>query len=117
MKTPNSTTSAPPQDITGKIGPLFRDPESPEIGFYSYSRAAYLFWQGFYEGLLQRGLTHQQAIEEMCSKGTRWMFDHDPDSIMNCGRAMAAGYELLVTKPPRRLARKPVLALKGGSGQ
>lgn len=92
MKASKSKTSKiSPQDITGMIGDLYPK-ENPEYAMYSYSRPAYLFWQGFYEGLLARGFTHKKAIEEMQSKGPRWMFDGDSESVKQLGFKMAKNY-------------------------
>jgi hypothetical protein len=80
-------------DITGKIGSLFPDASDPEIPMYSYSRPAYLFWQGFYEGLRERGMTDEQAFEEMQSKGVRWMLDLSGEMLGDLGRSMAQIYQ------------------------
>jgi hypothetical protein len=78
-------------DITAMIGQLYVD-EKCTHPMYSYDRAAYLFWQGFYEGLVKRGLSHEKALEEMQSKGVRWMFDRDANKVKNLGRKMAKEY-------------------------
>lgn len=84
------------QDITGRVGPLF-PAKKPEIPMHSFERAAYLFWQGFYQGLMRRGLTHEQAVAELQSKGTRWMFDGNGDALVKFGEKFAKDYQPCVT--------------------
>lgn len=91
-------TKTQPRDITSAIGPCFGITESAEITMYSYARPAYNFWQGFYEGLIERGLTHEEAAGELSSKGTRWLMDHHEDELQALGKAMAKTYELCTTK-------------------
>ena len=91
------------RDITGEVGPLFGPVnQEPSIPMYSYERPAYNFWQGFYAGLIKRGLTHEQAAEELRSKGPRWLFDMRGDEVQALGEAMAATYALCVTKEPKK---------------
>jgi len=80
------------QDITGLIGPLYHSDKGVTHLMYSYNSAAYLFWQGFYEGLIAQGFGHQQALDEMTSKGVRRMFDARGEEVTELGRAMAKGY-------------------------
>lgn len=86
------------RDITGDIGPLYQYPEKPKYRMNSFNRAAYIFWQGFYNGLRKKGLTHQQAIDEMQSKGTRWMLDAKDDQVQALGEQMAADYKPILLK-------------------
>jgi hypothetical protein len=81
-------------DITGKIGDLYPAREEAEVPMYSYSRPAYLFWQGFYEALRKRGLTDDQALTEMQSKGARWLLDSDGEEIIKLGRSLGKTYQL-----------------------
>lgn len=87
------------QDFTGRLCDLFPMTETfgEPIKMYSYSRPAYLFWNAFLNGLIQRGLTEKQAIEEVQSKGVRWMLDND-DKIEALGLEMAKAYSCCVTK-------------------
>jgi hypothetical protein len=62
-------------DYTGLIGDLHQDREPPEWPMYSYSRPAYLFWNGFANALRERGLSDAQIRVELQSKGTRWLLD------------------------------------------
>ena len=59
---------------------------------YSYSRPAYLFWQGVYDYLISQGLTHEKAIDVLQHKDTRWMLDHHGDEVKELGRKMAKKY-------------------------
>ena len=80
-------------DITGDIGQMVAGPDECKYPMYSYSRIASHFWQGFYEGLRERKFTHEQAINEMQSKGVRWMLDGDADKLSKLGAEMAKTYE------------------------
>ncbi len=59
---------------------------------YSYDRPAYNFWQGFYETLIKRGLTHEQALEELSSTGTRHFLDQEDVQIKRLGSELAEIY-------------------------
>ena len=80
-------------DITGQIGDLY-PLLSPEVPMYSFSRPAYIFWQGFYDGLIKRGFTHEIAIREMQSKGVRWMLDSEDNKLKELGAKMAESYSI-----------------------
>ncbi len=80
------------EDITGEIGAQYSS-DDYEYPMYSYSRPAYNFWNGFYNGLRKRGLTKEQAISEMQSKGVRWMLDSDDSSLEKLGEKMAKTYQ------------------------
>ena len=81
------------QDISGDIGPLYKDEEQSKNSMFSYNRPAYNFWQGFYDGLRKKGLTHEQAMEELMSKGVRHMLDANDGRLQKLGRAMAKKYK------------------------
>jgi hypothetical protein len=81
-------------DFTGKMGDRFPSEHPPEWPMYSFSRAAYLFWNGFANGLIARGLTEQQVQDELQSKGVRWLLDQRGDEIEALGREMAATYSV-----------------------
>jgi hypothetical protein len=85
------------EDFTGKLGPLYRSEEVPEWPMYSFSRVAYEFWNGFANGLLDRGLTEDEVKDELQSKGVRWLLDQHGDNLESLGRRMARTYELCVT--------------------
>jgi hypothetical protein len=83
------------QDISGDIGDRVYNSDCSNP-MYSFSRPAYILWQGFYDGLRQRGLSHEQAMDEMQSKGTRWMLDGEASKkIERLGQKMAANYTLV----------------------
>lgn len=81
-----------PRDITGDIGPLFPLPGETKYPMYSFRRPAFDFWQGFYEGLIANGFTHEQALTEMQSSNVRHWLDSEEDKIVSLGRKMAEGY-------------------------
>lgn len=67
-----------PRDISLTIGPLFPlfTKDSPaEFPMFSYERAAYTFWQGVFNGLLENGLSEAQAFEWLQSKDARYLLD------------------------------------------
>jgi len=72
-------------DITGKIGDLFPS-EKPEWPMYSYSRPAYLFWQGVADEMFANGATPDQVREFLSSKTVRHMLDAHGDEARNLGR-------------------------------
>lgn len=87
------------RDISEDIGPFstgFYSEANCKYPMYSFNRPVYSFWQGFYEGLRKRGLTHQQSIHEMQSKGVRLMLDDHSDMLQNLGREMAENYNFYV---------------------
>jgi hypothetical protein len=73
------------EDFTGKLGPLYRSEEVPEWPMYSFSRVAYEFWNGFANGLLDRGLTEDEVKDELQSKGVRWLLDQHGDNLESLG--------------------------------
>lgn len=75
-------------DITGDIGPLFTGPV--KVPMYSFSRPAWLFWQGLYEGLREEGYSHERAIEMLQSKKVRHMLDGEGKRLERLGKNMAA---------------------------
>lgn len=77
------------EDITSSIGELFPSSEPVKYTMYSYSRPAYLFWQGFYAGLRKNGATHKQAIAVLQSKAARHMLDGEGDTLSELGEPMA----------------------------
>jgi hypothetical protein len=79
------------------LGPLY--PESlaqAETKMFSFAAPSHAFWRGFAEGLLERGLTMSQVIDELQSKGTRWLLDAQDTQIAlaELGRKMAESYKL-----------------------
>ena len=78
-------------DITGEIGELFPSSDKPKYTMYSYSRPAYNFWQGFYDGLRKKGMTHEDAIAVLQSKAARHMLDGHADEVRTLGEKLAKG--------------------------
>lgn len=60
------------RDISADLGNL--DSGRP-IPMYSYERPAYIIWQGVYDGLRYKGLSHAKAVEWLQSKAPRWALD------------------------------------------
>lgn len=59
------------------------------IPMYSYVRPAYLLWQAVYEGLVDAGRTHEQAVDWLQSKSARWALDGElGDQLEEIGRAL-----------------------------
>lgn len=76
-------------DITVDIGDLYLSKERAKHPMYSYSRPAYNFWQGAYEGMRKAGKTHDEAMKILQSKAARWMLDKEDNKLRNLGRRMA----------------------------
>lgn len=76
------------KDISADIGDLFPN-ETIKVTMYSYSRPAWVFWQGYYNGLIDNGLTHEQAIAVLQSRDVRWMLDDKSDQIKELGYNLA----------------------------
>ncbi len=89
-RTPVSTLDqrrAERRDITTEIGPKWGPVSgpNPKYPMYSYERPAWIFWQGFYNGLIDCGFSHQTSIEIMQSRDVRHMLDGDGDEIKDMG--------------------------------
>jgi hypothetical protein len=85
--------NAPHQDITATIGPMWAYAMSNrEVQMYSYERPAYNFWQGFYEVLVESGMSHEAALLELTHSAIRHFLDNNDDAIHNLGRTLAAKY-------------------------
>lgn len=82
--------------VAGDIGDLYPTSKTPVKPMYSFSRPAYSFWQGFYDALRSRGLTQDEAFEEMQSKGVRWLLDSHGTELRNLGVELGLKYELFV---------------------
>jgi hypothetical protein len=77
-------------DITGKIGPLWRNREEPEWPMYSYERPAWMLWQAIAGVLNKRGWTEEEIQTWLQSKGARWALDGDlGEQIERLGREYA----------------------------
>lgn len=79
------------RDITGDIGNLYAN-SSPSVPMYSFSRPAYLFWQGVYAQMIDKGYTHDAAIEFLQSKNARWMLDGFGQELITLGSKMFNKY-------------------------
>lgn len=64
-----------------------------KVPMYSYERPVWIFWQGFYDALRARGFTPKECLDEMQSKGVRWMLDSDAIEIRKVGIALGMKYE------------------------
>lgn len=82
------------RDITGDIGPLYPAcGAEPKIPMFSFDRAAYTFWQGVFDSLIEKGLTEEQAIGWLQSKEARWALDgRAGDSLRDLGRSVGLAY-------------------------
>lgn len=71
--------------------PLKHEPdkhvENP-FPMFSYERAATLFWSGFIDELVERGLSDKEVEELLRSKDMRWMFDAKEDDVRNFAKSM-----------------------------
>jgi hypothetical protein len=56
---------------------------------YSYSRPAWVFWQGAYDGMRKAGKTHEEAIKILRSKAPRWMLDQKENKVYNLGKSLS----------------------------
>jgi len=77
------------QDITADIGELYASGQPVKHTMYSYSRPAYTFWQGFYDGLRKKGMNHDDAIRVLQSKAARHMLDGHSDELTKLGEKLA----------------------------
>lgn len=77
------------RDISIEIGPLDSDRAVP---MYSYERPASLFWQGVYDGLIARSMTHDQAMEWLQSKHARWILNSCGEELTELGRSTTNRY-------------------------
>ena len=75
-------------DITDKIGDLNPTTETPEWPMYSYSRPAYIFWNGVAKGLMEAGLNQEEIQRWLQSKLARWELDGMGHLLENFGRSM-----------------------------
>ena len=62
------------RDITADMCGLAGDRAIP---MYSHERPSNLLWQAVYEGLVQSGMSHKQAVDWLQSKSPRWALDGD----------------------------------------
>ena len=81
------------KDYTGKFCDL--NPLSNEWPMYSFDRAAYSFWNGFANGLKDKGFRDDQIKDWLQSKLARWLLDADSEKIENLGYEMAKDAELM----------------------
>ena len=72
------------RDITGDIGDLY-PVIAPKYPMFSYSRPAWLFWQGVYNTLTKKGKTHEEAIEILQHSLVRYALDDIQDEIVKSG--------------------------------
>ncbi len=78
-------------EIAGAIGDRFPSKEVPEFPMFSFDRPSNLFWQGYFEGLREKGLTAEQAFEVLQSSTVRHQLDWHEDKISEMGKRMAKG--------------------------
>ena len=76
-------------DISGKIGPLDLDREYSAFPMYSYSRPAYIFWNGFATGLAKLGKSEAEIMDILQSKDVRHILDGMDNRIRELGEAIA----------------------------
>jgi len=83
-----------PRDITGMIYDLYPNAlKNAEFPMYSFSRPASYFWQGAYNYCIEQGCSHEEAMEVLQSKHTRWMLDGDDDGMVEqLGHDMMKAY-------------------------
>ncbi len=70
MQTTIETTIATTNPGTNRGEFHITGPVLADEPMYSYNQPANDFWQGFYAGLREKGLSHEEAIAELQSKGT-----------------------------------------------
>lgn len=79
-------------DISGDICDLY--PNTGSCPMYSFSRPAYVFWQGFYDALIGRGIPHEDVMKILQSKGVRHMLDGREEEIEELGRKMGESFSI-----------------------
>jgi len=62
---------------------------------YSYERAGCVFWSGFIEELMERGLRDEDVEALLQSKQMRWMFDEHSQKLADFAKTLVTG-ELIV---------------------
>lgn len=75
-----------PKDLSGRLHqlgdkPLCEGAEDGEGGIpmYSFSSPAYRIWQYAFDGMIEGGMTHREAVDWLRSKNTRWWMDANGD--------------------------------------
>jgi hypothetical protein len=75
-------------DISADLGNI--DTGKP-VEMYSYERPANILWQGVYDGLRSRGMSHRKAVEWLQSRETRWLLDGELGATLTkLGNAIGA---------------------------
>lgn len=59
-----------------------REGAEDPFAMHSYNRPANLFWSGFVEELLSKGLSQEQTKTLLCSKERRYMFDQFEEKLI-----------------------------------
>lgn len=78
------------RDITGDIGNLYAPSTGCVVPMYSFERPAFQFWQGVFDGLIDKGLSEAEAFEWLQSKDARHMLDGPTGEwLRGIGRAAA----------------------------
>jgi len=75
-----------PRDLSGRLHqlgdkPLWEGAEDGEGGIpmYSFSAPAYKIWQYAFDGMVEGGMTHKEAVGWLRSKSARWWMDANGD--------------------------------------
>lgn len=80
-------------DITMEIGQLYQNDECTHP-MYSFDRPAYLFWNGVAKGLIEKGLTKEEALEWLQSKLARWEMDGRGHEIEEMGKEVGLAQDI-----------------------
>lgn len=64
-------------------------PGEAPIPMFSYNRVSAIFWQAFFETLLDRGYTQAEAVKWLQSKGARHALDQHAAMLIAAGKCMA----------------------------
>ena len=75
------------KDYTSKICDLV--PLNGDWPMYSFSSPSYSFWNGFANGLHDRGFTEKEIEEWLRSKLARWLMDSKSHEISDLGYEMS----------------------------
>jgi len=78
-------------EISGDIGPLIPQNGDAKYPMYSYSRPAYVFWNGFAKGLAKQGFSAEKIMEILQSRDVRHYLDAVDDQIEKLGEKLGKG--------------------------
>lgn len=80
---------------------LYREPpkrvlkDDVQFSMYSYDRIVQQVLHGMILNMLERGLNENEVVEVLQSKQVRWELDNNDDMLIEVGKKLANGWEVL----------------------